>query len=70
MKAPDIIYMPEVILDESWTEKIVDTDVCYLRKDAFIEKVCNAYCKVCKMPNCRSNGCKWVSEFKRHLETI
>lgn len=33
MKAPDIIYMPEVILDESWAEKLVDTDICYIRKD-------------------------------------
>ena len=33
MKAPDLIYMPEVLLDESWTKKMEDTDICYVRKD-------------------------------------
>ena len=37
---------------------------------AFIENACDAYCKVCKMPNCRSNECKWISDFKGQLETV
>jgi len=45
-------------------------DIEYTRTDAFIEKACDAYCKVCKMPNCKSNECKWISDFKGHLETL
>lgn len=52
--------------DKPWGEDCVE----YTRTDAFIEKACDAYCKVCKMSNCRSNECKWVSNFKEHLETI
>ena len=52
------------------TKRIDDHDIEYIRADAFIEKACNAYCKVCKMTNCRSNKCKWISDFKEHLETI
>ena len=51
-------------------DRIFPKDIEYVRYDAFIEKACNAYCKVCKMTNCRSNECKWISEFKEHLETI
>lgn len=42
----------------------------YCRTDAFIEKACDAYCKVCKMPNCRRTECNWISDFKEHLKTI
>jgi len=37
--------------------------------NVFIEKACDAYCKVCKMPNCRRNECKMIDEFKGYLET-
>ena len=47
-----------------------DEDIEYTRTDAFIEKACDAYCKVCKMPNCRRNECKWLSDFKGYLQTI
>lgn len=39
-------------------------------KENFIEKACDAYCKVCKMPNCRSSECRLISDFKGHLENI
>lgn len=56
-------------LDISYAPQNMEA-VEYTRTDAFIEKACNVYCKVCKMPNCRSNECKWISNFKEHLETI
>lgn len=77
MKAPEKLYLVDddqildlfPVLTLASTEKF-DNDVEYIRKDAFIEKACDAYCKVCKMPNCRRNECKWISDYKRHLETI
>ena len=52
------------------TEKYIDDDIEYLRTEVFIEKACDAYCKVCKMPNCRRTECNWISDFKEHLKTI
>ena len=78
MKAPEKLYYigddslvldPFPVLYLLSTEKY-DNEVEYIRKDAFIEKACDAYCKVCKVPNCRSNECKWISNYKRHLEEI
>ena len=72
MKAPERIYFGEAdksVLD-IYSTKEHDDEVEYVRTDVFIEKACNAYCKVCKVPDCRSNECKWISDFKRHLETI
>lgn len=77
MKAPEKLYLVDddqildlfPVLTLASTEKF-DNDVEYIRKDAFIEKACDAYCKVCKVPNCRNNECKWISDYKRHLETI
>ena len=57
--------------DSCWTEKPQEEGYTeYIRKDAFIEKACDAYCKVCKIPNCRRNECKWISDFKGYLENI
>jgi hypothetical protein len=74
MEAPKKIYIDA---NEDWhrtyttfIEKAKGDDIEYVRTDVFIKKACEAYCKVCKMPNCRSNECKWISDFKRHLETI
>ena len=46
----------------------------YVRKDAFIEKACDAYCKVCghyphTVPThiCRNN-CDYFSDFKKYME--
>lgn len=72
METPERIYFGEAdksVLD-IYATKEHDDEVEYVRKDAFIEKACNAYCKVCKVPNCRSNECKWISDLKGHLETI
>lgn len=73
MKAPEKIYLSAIDLKTigGCLAHSNDTeDVEYTRTDAFIKMACNAYCKVCKMPNCRSNECKWLSNFKGHLETI
>ena len=76
-EAPEKIYLQENTTTdcygEFWPEwfeaRGKDTDIEYTRTDVFIKKACNAYCKVCKMPNCRSNECKLLSNFKEHLET-
>ena len=72
METPERIYFGEAdksVLD-IYATKEHDDEVEYIRKDVFIEMACDAYCKVCKVPNCRNNECKWISDFKRHLETI
>lgn len=56
-------------LSERWHEvSTQDTDIEYTRTDAFIEKACNAYCKVCKMPNCRCGECKFIDYFKSYMK--
>ena len=55
------IYSPWLTPDEA--RRAVE-----IEKEEVIEKACNAYCNVCKMPNCRSNECKWVSDFKKAME--
>lgn len=53
----------------------IDKDsVEYIRKDAFIKKACDAYCKVCghyphTVPThiCRNN-CDYFSDFKKYME--
>lgn len=78
MEAPRKIYRTTTYLDNDrgktvWKEHPVAgaENVEYIRTDAFIKKACDAYCKVCKMPNCgRSSECKWISDFRGHLETI
>ena len=49
-------------------------DIEYTRTDAFIEKACDAYCKVCghfvhTVPThiCR-HDCRYFSDFKRYME--
>lgn len=51
-------------------DKIFEKDIEYIRTDTFIDNSCDAYCKVCKIPNCRRSECKFISEFKSHLEII
>ena len=72
-EAPEKIYINDFgsELSYDWhTEHCCESDIEYVREDAFIEKACEVFCKVCKIPNCRSNECKWISDFKGHLETI
>ena len=71
MKAPEKIYIQPDAQD-GWfmVNSLNNTLVEYTRTDAFIEKACNAFCKVCQMPKCNGNECKWISNFKKHLVTI
>lgn len=79
MEAPKKLYVDtEDRLSDSilygFTEKRKDDDIEYVRKDAFIEKACDAYCKVCghyphTVPThiCRNN-CDYFSDFKKYME--
>lgn len=43
-------------------------DIEYIRKDAFIEKACDAYCRLCDTKECGDTGeCVWVEKFRKHL---
>ena len=68
--APEKLYLSKNIYS-TYMYQVPDPDdetvVEYTRADVFIEKACDAFCKVCKMPNCRSNNCKMISDFKGHL---
>ena len=74
MKAnePDKIYVHvrykpcEITFSEVKEEGV--SNVEYARTDAFIKKACNAYCKVCKMPNCRRDECKFIEGFRKYME--
>ena len=79
MEAPEKLYVDtEEKLNASilygFTEKRKDDDIEYIRKDAFIEKACDAYCKVCghyphTVPThiCRKN-CDYFSDFKKYMK--
>jgi hypothetical protein len=73
MKAPEKLYVDtnDDFSDSvlyGFTEKCKNDDIEYIRKDVFIEKARDAYCKVCKMPNCRTNECKMIEDFKKYIE--
>ena len=77
-EAPKKIYIDA---NEDWlrtyttfTEKAKGNDIKYIRADAFIEKACDAYCKVCghyahTTPNyiCRQ-ACDYFMKFKKYLK--
>ena len=51
-----------------------DNDIEYIRKDVFIEKACDAYCKVCghyahTVPThiCR-HDCRYFNDFKNYMK--
>ena len=77
-EAPENIYIFEedlqredhIVMYGINQDKDIRGLVEYTRTDAFIEKACDAYCKLCKMPNCRRNECKMIDNFKGHLKTI
>lgn len=54
--------------------KSTDEDIEYIRKDAIIEKACDAYCKVCghyahETPThvCR-HDCRYFCDFKKYIK--
>ena len=62
-------------LSERWHEvRTQDTDIEYTRTDAFIEKACDAYCKVCghyahTTPTyiCRQ-ACDYFMKFRKYMK--
>lgn len=63
------------IVGATWLgRKVWDNDIEYVHKDAFIEKACDMYCKVCghyahKTPTyiCRQT-CDYYKDFRKHIE--
>ena len=75
MEAPEKIYLDPALdaLTKALSEKTED-DIEYIRKDAFIDKACDAYCKVCghfahSVPThiCQ-HDCRYFSDFKKYME--
>lgn len=77
MEAPEKVYITDYgsEIRYNWhPERSAVKDIEYVRKDALIEKACNAYCKVCShyphtVPThiCRNN-CDYFSDFKKYME--
>jgi len=75
MKAPEKIWMDlEWIPHFDCKDCITENSVEYTRTDAFIEKACDAYCKVCghyqhTVPThiCRQ-ACDYFKDFKKYME--
>lgn len=45
-----------------------NNDIEYVRKDVFVEKACDAYCRRCDTKECVNIGdCDWVEKFRKHL---
>jgi hypothetical protein len=73
MEAPEKIYV-SIHSGIHHYEQKNDDDIEYTRTDAFIEKACDAYCKVCghfahNVPThiCR-HDCRYFSDFKNYMK--
>lgn len=76
MEVPENIYIddPTGEFNDHWSVYPNDDSVEYICKDAFIEKACDAYCKVCghyahTTPNhiCRQ-ACDYYKNFVNYLK--
>lgn len=71
MKAPEKIYVstdPFGFLHAYDCENHPPIVEEYIRKDAFIEKACDAYCRLCDTKECGDTGeCEWVEKFRKRL---
>lgn len=76
MEAPEKIYIddPTGEFNDHWSVYPNDDSVEYTRTDTFIEKACDAYCKVCghyahTTPNhiCRQ-ACDYYKNFKNYMK--
>lgn len=53
---------------ESEFETKGHNDIEYVRKDAFVEKACDVYCRLCDTKECGNTGeCDWVEKFRKRL---
>lgn len=74
MKAPEKIYLFENPIygtpDDGWLcKRSCNDDVEYTRTDVFIEKACDAYCRLCDTKECFNIGeCNWVEKFRKRLK--
>ena len=70
-EAPERLYLSKNIYS-TYLYQVPDPDdetaVEYTRTDAFIEKACDAYCKTCRMPNCKGKDCKFIENFKSNMK--
>ena len=68
-EAPEKIYIPlncDALIDALSDEMV--GEIQYTRTDAFIEKACDAYCKVCDTQECEGIcKCIWVQRFRKQL---
>lgn len=57
------------LAEVTWSDDDVqDMNVEYVRTDAFIEKACDAYCRLCDTKECGDTGeCDWVEKFRKRL---
>lgn len=83
MEAPEKIYLQQYDkntliflnkwnISDEWTNKPfnekIATNIEYTRTDAFIEKACDAYCRLCDTKECGDTGeCVWVEKFRKRL---
>lgn len=77
MEAPKKLYVSDYGSETMYNwhpERSAVKDIEYIRKDALIEKACDAYCKVCghfahSVPThiCR-HDCEYFSDFKNYME--
>ena len=77
MKTPEKVYIDNFGsgFSHGWhTEHSYEKDIEYIRKDVFIEKACDVYCKVCghyphTVPTyiCRQD-CDYFKDFKNHMK--
>jgi hypothetical protein len=69
-EAPEKIYIddPTGEFNDHWSVYQNDDSVEYTRTDAFIEKACDSYCKLCDTKECGDTGeCDWVEKFRKRL---
>jgi hypothetical protein len=67
---PDKLYARtnnNITLDISYAPQTLEA-VEYTRTDAFIEKACDVYCRLCDTKECGDTGeCCWVEKFRKRL---
>lgn len=74
-EVPEKIYRTTFYLDDDkgdtkWKKTPVAgaENIEYIRKDAFIEKACDAYCAICDTKECQGCAeCTWVIKFRKQL---
>lgn len=71
-EAPNKLYITYkgygVFDEDSTVERTKDSQTEYTRTDAFIEKACDAYCRLCDTKECGDTGeCDWVEKFRKRL---